>query len=82
MTYDLTPPAMRAARGILKWTMRDLARESSVGLATVNAIENDQRSRAPQAATAERIVDAFARHGVEVLPSPRAGARLIDPSER
>jgi len=75
----LTPEAMRAARAILHWSMRHLAEQSGVGVATINAIENGRPCRA---ATAQSLVATFARHGVEVLPAPRAGARLIDPSER
>lgn len=81
MSSQLTPEAMRAARAILKWTMRDLARESGVGLATINALENEQRTRAAQAATAAKIVASFIRHGVDILPPPHAGARLNGTSE-
>ncbi|QTC90441.1 helix-turn-helix domain-containing protein [Brevundimonas goettingensis] len=73
---ELTPAAMRAARALLKWTMRDLERESGVALATINAIENSKRPRPPQAATATKIAQAFADHGVELLGDGKPGARL------
>ena len=77
MTYELTPEAMRAARAILKWSMRDLRDASGVSLATINAIENGQRRRAAHDATATKIVDAFTSAGVELLPPPADGARRI-----
>lgn len=70
---NLTPEAMRAARALLKWTMRDLATESGVALATINAAEN---GRAPRAATATALVEAFAAHGVEILNGDAPGARM------
>lgn len=73
---NLTPEAMRAGRALLKWTMRDLATESGVALATINAAEN---GRAPRVATASALVDAFARHGVEILNGDAPGARMRRP---
>ena len=82
MSTHLTPEALRAGRAILKWSMRDLAHESGAGVATINALENGQRSRAAHAATIEKIVATFTRHGVDILPPPHAGARLNGLAER
>ncbi len=70
----LTPEAMRAARALLKWTMRDLATRSGVGLVTINAIENGRPYRE---GTGEKIVATFAAHGVEILDGDAPGARII-----
>lgn len=71
---DLTPEAMRAARAILHWTLRDLAANAGVALSTVHQIESG--SRDAQKATASKIVDTFRAHGVEVFGEPSPGARL------
>lgn len=72
----LPPESLRAARAILKWTMRDLARESTVAFSTVYLIENGKRDAlSGEDPIAAKIVATFAAHGVEILPPPRAGAR-------
>lgn len=70
---NLTPEAMRAARALLKWTMRDLAEKSGVSLPTINAAENGRQQRD---ATTAALVDAFAAHGVEILNGDAPGARM------
>jgi transcriptional regulator with XRE-family HTH domain len=69
----LTPEAMRAGRALLKWTMRDLASKSGVGLVTINAIENGRPYRD---GTAETLVATFASHGVDLLNGDAPGARM------
>lgn len=73
---EVTPEGLRAARAILKWTMRDVAMEAQLALSTVMQIESG--SRKPQAATSEKLVETFAQHGVEVLYHPNPGARLLN----
>ena len=70
---NLSPEAMRAARAILKWSMRDLADRSGVSLPTINAAEN---GRGMREATRDAIVAAFAAHGVEILNGDAPGARM------
>lgn len=69
----LTPEGCRAARAILKWSMRELAQHSAVAWTTVNQIESGKPFRA---STGERIAEAFAAHGVELLNGDSPGARL------
>lgn len=69
----LTPEASRAARAILEWSMRDLAREAGVSLSTIQNIEKptgDYRQ-----STAEKVIGAFAKNGVEILNGDAPGAR-------
>lgn len=77
---SLTPANLRAARAILKWTMRDLERESGVALTTIYAVENDRRAGTPKPETVATIVATFAARGVEVLAPPADGARRIPPA--
>ena len=69
----LTPTSSRAARGILKWSIRDLAKRAGVSPATVHLIEAGERE--PQALTVGKLIAAFTSAGVELLPPPADGAR-------
>jgi transcriptional regulator with XRE-family HTH domain len=52
----------RAARGLLKWSQRQLADKSGVGLSTVAEFENDKREPWPDNLAAMR--KAFEKSGV------------------
>jgi len=74
MTAKLTGAACRAGRALLKWSTRDLAREANASPATINLLEADRPYRA---GTADRIVEAFNRHGVEITNGHGTGARMV-----
>lgn len=69
----LTGPACRAARALLGWSLRDLREASGVSLGTLTAIEAGADHRA---STADRIVQTFNDHGVEILNGNAPGARM------
>lgn len=70
----LTPEACRAGRALLAWTIADLVKEAGT---SPNSIVNFEGGRAAlRAATAEKIMRAFARHGVEITNGDGTGARL------
>lgn len=69
----LTGAACRAARALLKWSMRDLASQSGVSLPTILKLENDGQVTED---TADKIRAAFERHGVEITNGNGTGARL------
>lgn len=72
---EVAPEACRAARAILKWSMRDLAERSGVAWTTINRLEAGATARE---ATAAKIVAAFEAEGVDLVGGPdRAGAVLI-----
>ncbi len=73
-TAKLTPEACRAARAILKWSVRDLMREAGVSPNTVTALEGGAAVR-PETTT--KMVEAFARHRVEITNGNGTGARLL-----
>jgi transcriptional regulator with XRE-family HTH domain len=57
----------RAARGLLKWSQRQLADESNVGLSTIADFENDKREpRADNLTAARRALEDA---GVEFIPA-------------
>lgn len=71
----LTPEACRAARAILKWSMRDLAQASGVSWTTINRLE---AGTPPRAGTATKIQLAFSAQMVElVLEDKRTGAVIV-----
>lgn len=74
----LTPEACRAARAILKWSVRELGSNSDVAFTTINQFENGRPMRS---STAEKIIAAFANHNVEITNGDGTGARLVKPIE-
>ena len=70
----LTPEATRAARGILKWSMAELAENAGVAISTVLLLEKGNPIRP---STAEKIISAFAVHNVEITNGDGTGARLL-----
>lgn len=71
----LSPEALRAARGLLNWGVRDLAERAGVSFTTVNQFENGRPMRD---STAAKIVAAFEAEGVELVSdAERTGAVLV-----
>lgn len=70
----LTAAACRAARALLNWSVRDLQAAAGVSPNTVATIEADGSVRAE---TAQKIVDAFRAHSVEITNGDGTGARLL-----
>jgi transcriptional regulator with XRE-family HTH domain len=74
----LTPEVCRAARGLLGWTIRQLAEASGVGIMTISAFERG--SRPAYASTLAKLAAAFEREGVElILEEARTGAAAARP---
>ena len=71
----LTPEALRAARGLLSWGVREVAAKAEVSWTTVSQFENGRPLRN---ATAAKIVAALEAEGVELTAEPeRTGAMLV-----
>jgi transcriptional regulator with XRE-family HTH domain len=68
---------IRAARGLLHWTIRDLAEKSGVHRNTITRMENDAEVHGP---TMAAIVRAFEEAGVEFLNDGEPGVRLRNPT--
>jgi transcriptional regulator with XRE-family HTH domain len=69
----LTPEANRAARAILKWSVRDLAEHAGIAFSTVRRFE--QTGNATET-TMAKIVAVYAVHNVEITNGDGDGARL------
>lgn len=70
----LTPEALRAARGLLKWGVRDVAAAAGVSWTTVSQFENGRDVRL---STLNKIVAALEAEGVEVITTDeKTGATI------
>ncbi|WP_349438035.1 helix-turn-helix transcriptional regulator [Pararhizobium sp. A13] len=70
----LTPEANRAARAMLKWSVRDLAQNAGIAFSTVHRFESTGTATE---ATKKKIKAAYAAHGVEITNGDYTGARLL-----
>jgi transcriptional regulator with XRE-family HTH domain len=69
----LKPRVMRAARALAGWEQSDLANASGISIATVRKIEQGAIGTRPS--TAARIIAAFERAGLQLIPEgPDGGA--------
>ena len=75
---ELTPEANRAARAILKWSVRDLAAQAGIAFTTVHRFE---KTGTATASTVKKIKAAFATCNVEITNGDGTGARLIVPKQ-
>lgn len=71
---ELTPEANRAARGILKWSVRNLADAAGIAFSTVHRFET---TGVATDSTKAKIVAAYAAHRVEITNGDGTGARLL-----
>lgn len=70
---ELTPEANRAARAILKWSVRDLADKAGIAFTTVNRFE---LSGTATETTKGKMLAAYEAEGVEILDQNGTGAIL------
>lgn len=73
----LTPATLRAMRGALNWSMRDLAAEAGIAVGTVLTMEN---GKPVSTRSIQRVRRAFRLHGVSVRQDgPSAVVRIGPP---
>jgi transcriptional regulator with XRE-family HTH domain len=78
----ILPKQSRAARGLLNWTLVDLANASSLGLSTIKNFENAIRDTTP--ANLIAIRRALEDAGIEFIPAKGGkgvGVRLREDKE-
>ena len=80
---SLTSAQIRAARALVRWRAQDLARESSVGVATIRRAELSERETSMTAANDLAIRRTLEAAGVEFIDENGGGAgvRLRKPAE-
>jgi len=74
---ELTPEANRAARAILKWSVRELADKAGIAFTTVNRFE---LSGSATDTTKRKIMAAYEAQGVEIIDQGGTGAMLRKPA--
>ena len=70
---NLTPPACRAARALLGWSLDDLAERVAISRDSISRFEGGREMRSSNRA---KVAAAFAAHGVEILNGDAPGARM------
>ena len=70
---NLTPEACRAARALLKMSVRDLGSAAELSFETVSLYENGRPMRETSKA---KILAVFEARGIEILNGDSPGARL------
>jgi hypothetical protein len=73
----MTSEHVRAARALLRWEQRDLAKRSGVSLPSVKRLETQPGALAAQATTVAALRKAFEDVGIEFLNGGQPGARLV-----
>jgi hypothetical protein len=74
MTKALTSAQIRAARALLRWSAADLAREASLGLATIRRAELTERQTSMTAANDLAVRRVLEAAGVEFIDENGGGA--------
>ena len=79
----LTSAQIRAARGLIRWSAEDLAREAALGLATIRRAEKTEMQTSLTTANDRAVRDALERAGVEFIDENGGGpgVRLRKPSK-
>jgi transcriptional regulator with XRE-family HTH domain len=70
----LTSPQIRAARGLIRWSAEELAREAALGLATIRRAENAENETSMTAANDIAVRRALEAGGVEFIDENGGGA--------
>jgi len=69
----LTSPQIRAARGLLRWSAEDLAREAVLGLATIRRAEGAENETSMTLANDLAVRRALESAGVEFIDENGGG---------
>ena len=75
---ELTSEACRAGRALLRWKLSDLADASGLSIETLTQFENGREMRK---SNRDKVIEAFAAHGVEITNGTGTGAKLIRPTK-
>ena len=70
----ITSAQIRAARGLLDWSRKDLAQSSGLSFASMMRLESFDGVPASNFKTLEAIKKAFEDAGVEFIGTPESGA--------
>ena len=72
----ITSEQMRAARALLRWEQKDLAKASKVSLSSIKRLEGIEGPLAAQERTIDAIIAAFGKAGLEFIDGDEPGVKL------
>jgi len=72
----ITSEQMRAARALLRWEQKDLAKASKVSLPSIKRLEGLEGPLAAQERTIDAIIAAFGKAGLEFIDGDEPGVKL------
>jgi transcriptional regulator with XRE-family HTH domain len=72
----ITSEQMRAARALLRWEQKDLAKASKVSLPSIKRLEGIEGPLAAQERTIDAIIAAFGKAGLEFIDGDEPGVKL------
>ncbi|WP_426124465.1 helix-turn-helix domain-containing protein [Pararhizobium sp. PWRC1-1] len=70
---EITGAQIRAARALLRWSAKDLAREAGVGVATISRAEVEEGHTTLTTANLKAIQMALENAGIEFIPGNGGG---------
>ena len=70
----ITSSQIKAARGLIGWTARELAEKAGIGFSTLIRLESVDGVPSSHVKTLEAIKRAFEGAGLEFIGTPEAGA--------
>jgi transcriptional regulator with XRE-family HTH domain len=70
----ITSAQIRAARGLLDWSRKDLADHSGVSFASMMRLESFEGVPSSNFKTLEAVKKAFEEAGIEFMGTPESGA--------
>ncbi|WP_082499507.1 helix-turn-helix domain-containing protein [Rhizobium sp. Leaf391] len=71
---EITGAQIRAARALIRWSAKDLAKRAGVGVATVSRAEIEDGTTSLTGANVTAIRSALESGGVEFIPENGSGA--------
>ena len=70
----ITSGQIKAARGLISWTARQLAEKSGIGFSTLIRLESEEGIPSSPVKTLEAIKRAIEDAGIEFIGTPETGA--------
>jgi transcriptional regulator with XRE-family HTH domain len=70
----ITSGQIKAARGLIGWTARQLAEKAEIGFSTLIRLESEEGVPSSHVKTLSAIKAAFEKAGVEFIGTPEEGA--------
>ncbi len=70
----ITSGQIKAARGLIGWTARQLAEKAEIGFSTLIRLESEEGVPSSHVKTLRAIKESFEKAGIEFIGTPESGA--------